>query len=143
MELIDRFSAMYRDFANLDLNQLGKIYTLNVEFIDPVDTHQGLDALQDYFRRMMDMVELCEFDIHGSLECQPNPLQISHVINWTMRMRPRSSSKLILLNGVSQLKVNDQGIYFQRDYYDLGEMVYEHVPALGWVIQKVKGRLRA
>ncbi len=28
-----------------------------------------------------------------------------------------------------------------KDYYDLGEMVYEHVPILGFIIRKIKGKL--
>jgi hypothetical protein len=31
----------------------------------------------------------------------------------------------------------------QRDYYDAGEMIYEHLPVLGWAVRGVKRRVRS
>lgn len=31
----------------------------------------------------------------------------------------------------------------QRDYYDAGEMIYEHLPLLGWAVRGVKRRVNA
>ncbi len=42
---------------------------------------------------------------------------------------------------MAQLGVSDDSIIYHKDYYDLGEMVYEHVPILGFVIKKIKGKL--
>ena len=47
----------------------------------------------------------------------------------------------IILPGVSYLTFEDGKIREQRDYYDLGAMLYEHVPLVGYVIDKIKQRL--
>ena len=40
-------------------------------------------------------------------------------------------------------KINEESLaFFHRDYFDLGEMVYERLPGVGWVIKKVKNRLK-
>ena len=36
-----------------------------------------------------------------------------------------------------------QQILHQRDYYDAGEMIYEHLPLLGWAVRGVKRRVRS
>ncbi|HBN88343.1 MAG TPA: nuclear transport factor 2 family protein, partial [Rheinheimera sp.] len=32
-------------------------------------------------------------------------------------------------------------ITYHRDYYDLTEMVYQHLPIIGWLTAKVKQRM--
>ncbi|RDV29394.1 nuclear transport factor 2 family protein [Alteromonas aestuariivivens] len=143
MTITERFSAMYRDFTNLDLNELKTIYSPKIEFIDPIAHHHGLSALEEYFANMVTMTDYCKFDIHAVTACQPNEDNFSYIINWTMHARPASLKKHIELPGISQLKVDSSGIYYHRDYYDVGQMVYEHIPVVGWLVKKIKGRLQS
>ena len=50
---------------------------------------------------------------------------------------------LIHVDGITLLKIRDDKIYFHQDYYDMGQMVYEHVPLLKWVVNKIKSGMRA
>ena len=47
------------------------------------------------------------------------------------------------LPGCSVVDVQDDQIIRQRDYYDAGEMIYEHLPVLGWAVRGVKRRVRS
>jgi hypothetical protein len=38
------------------------------------------------------------------------------------------------------MKVRDR-IYEERDYFDLGEAVYDHVPVVGWLTRFVRSRI--
>mgnify|MGYP003837400599 CR=1 FL=1 len=64
-------------------------------------------------------------------------------VNWQMRLRhPKlSDGQEIVVPGVSHIEFKDDKIVMQRDYYDLGAMIYEHVSLLGYVIGKVKARM--
>ena len=53
----------------------------------------------------------------------------------------KRSTNVITLDGTTQLKVEDEKIIYHKDYYDLGEMVYEHIPLLGSIIKMIKRRL--
>jgi hypothetical protein len=53
-----------------------------------------------------------------------------------MTLTLKDSDKQITLDGTTQLGVSDDSIIYHKDYYDLGEMVYEHVPILGFVVKK-------
>ena len=50
--------------------------------------------------------------------------------------------KMISMNGVSLLKI-DNGIYFHQDWFDLGAMLYEHVPVVGGVVRFIKTKVTA
>ena len=48
----------------------------------------------------------------------------------------------MFLDGASHLRLADNRIAYQRDYYDLGAMLYEHIPLLGGAVRAVKARLK-
>ena len=66
---------------------------------------------------------------------------VTHIVNWTMNLKLKQSDKLITVDGNTQLTVKDDIIVYHKDYYDLGEMVYEHIPLLGFFVKKIKKRL--
>jgi hypothetical protein len=45
------------------------------------------------------------------------------------------------VNGVSQIRFSGDRVIYHRDYFDLGEMLYENIPLLGVVIRNIKQRL--
>ena len=58
-----------------------------------------------------------------------------------MHLTLNNQSRPISVNGVSLLTLKDDRVVYHRDYYDMGEMVYEHVPVLKRVIHYIKKRL--
>ena len=46
------------------------------------------------------------------------------------------------VSGVSEIHFLNGLVNYHRDYFDMGEMVYEKVPVLGWLTKKIKGRLK-
>ena len=140
VNIIEKFCQLYAELHNADLSALGTIYTEHVEFIDPITEHHGLQALTAYLSALTSQTETCYFDIyeiHSTGSEQP----VSCTITWTMRLTLKSGSRKVTLDGVSLLRFDNNKIWFQRDYYDLGEMVYEHIPVLSWIINKIKQRL--
>lgn len=53
-----------------------------------------------------------------------------------------AGGKALELAGCSMVTVEEERIIHQRDYYDAGEMLYEHLPLLGWAVRGVKRRVR-
>lgn len=139
--LEERFRHLYRDLANIDISELASLYREDIEFIDPVTTHQGIDAVKQYFSKLLESVEFCQFDIHSMFSTDANEQHYSYVVEWTMQFRLKNKSNTISVDGVSLLKVSDEMIYYHRDYYDLGEMVYEHIPILSHLIRFIKKKL--
>jgi len=46
-----------------------------------------------------------------------------------------------IMSTIDALVSKDDIIVYHKDYYDLGEMVYEHIPLLGFFVKKIKKRL--
>lgn len=145
MDVIERFCKIYTDICQISPTELESIYANDILFIDPITTHRGIDEVKDYFANLLTQAQSCQFDIANIFTCSYNSSQsqsnVSHVVNWTMTLVLKNNAKVITLDGTTQLGVNNDRIIYHKDYYDLGEMVYEHVPILGFIIKKIKGKL--
>ena len=53
-----------------------------------------------------------------------------------------NAGKMIHVDGSSFLKFSDK-IDFHRDYLDMGQMLYEHLPVVGRVIKGIKKRVKS
>ena len=72
---------------------------------------------------------------------------ISHIdkgseaaIYWQMHLRHKkiNSGNTITVEGHSLLRRQDNRVIYHRDYFDIGSMIYEHLPVLGWIIRLIK-----
>lgn len=137
-ELARRLTHFYADINTESVKQLSAIYDTEVQFIDPVRMHTGLSALQNYFSNLLSNVTHCRFDI-ASIDTIDNRL----FILWKMHYgHPQiAGGKPITLQGTSFLKEQANKVVFQQDYYDMGAMLYEHIPVMGFVVKKLKDRL--
>jgi len=138
MDVIARFECFYQHLGQGDLDGLGQLYDGDVVFIDPVSEHTGLAALKTYFLNLMKSCNACMFDmeIHKIN-------QASVFVTWVMRFEhPQlNGGKSITVDGVSKLKIAGDKIIEQRDYYDMGAMIYENVPLLGVVVSGLRKRM--
>lgn len=143
MNVIERFCKIYTDLCEVSSDDLATIYGENVVFVDPITTHRGLKEVQRYFANLLTQAQSCKFDIATIAQCsdmkRSDPeAPFTHVVNWTMTLTLKKGQKVITLDGTTQLKVENDIITYHKDYYDLGEMVYEHIPVLGFIIKKIK-----
>lgn len=142
--IIEQLKAAYASFDKNLLPKLSDLYAENVEFIDPIHTANGhtvngLKKLTSYYEEAMQDLLLCHFIFHQTIVDESRN---EAVLVWTMRYQHAklASGQLIEMQGNSHLRYNEKIIY-HRDYYDLGVMVYEHIPVLGLIIKKIKQRL--
>ncbi|GEM77136.1 nuclear transport factor 2 family protein [Vibrio sagamiensis] len=129
---------IYKNLNKFNLHTLEDIYHNDVIFEDAAHRVEGWTALRGYFDNLYTNVIRCDFDVH---EHQ----QVGNVgfLIWTMTLQHPKLKKgaLIEVKGISHLKIQDDKIIYHRDYFDLGEMLYENLPLLGSVIKSVKQRL--
>lgn len=135
-QLIDQFLTNINslDYENVK-DVLQATYTEDVKFVDPVKTINGLDDLTKYFENLYKRVNKCHFSLSNYLLNTHN-----HSLEWVMCLQHQniSNSDEILLDGASFIQFSGDKICYHRDYYDLGALVYEHIPILGSVIKKVR-----
>ncbi len=136
--LAERVKEAYKSFSSDRLAELQSLYSSDVYFEDPSNAVQGKTALVEYFSRMSQNLDRCEFRFHSSIT---NGTDI--FLSWTMFLNhPRlNHGDPVRVEGASYLRTRNGKIYYHRDYFDMGAMLYENIPLLGRVIRSVKQRL--
>lgn len=133
--------TMYMRFDRKVLRSMPDIYSDDIQFRDPLHAVNGLQKLTDYFNGMMDDLQECRFEFHHSLEIIERG---EAILFWTMHYRHKklSGGKLLELTGNTHLLFNDK-VYYHRDYFDAGSMLYEHIPVMGFAIRQIKKKVGA
>jgi ketosteroid isomerase-like protein len=136
---MEKFLEIYNKLNSENLDLLAEIYAENVVFIDPAHEILGLKNLQRYFASMYSGLHSASFTFSDTQRKGDHAY-----VQWTMDFsHPKlGGGKIISLPGVSSLKFDsdDKAIY-HRDFFDMGAMLYEHLPLFGKMIKLLKKRL--
>lgn len=133
-----RVKSAYQSLGTDALAELEILYTEDVHFEDPAHALQGRKPLMLYFASLFSNLESCSFKFHQTLMSDTDIF-----MSWTMFIehpKLRNGAK-IRVEGGSLLKTRNGQIYYHRDYFDMGAMLYENLPVLGLVVRKIKQRL--
>ncbi|MEH8020660.1 nuclear transport factor 2 family protein [Rheinheimera metallidurans] len=135
---IEQFLTFYNNLSSANLEQLAQLYHADITFIDPVHQLNGRQALSHYFAHAYERLQQCRFTAAEKLEQAEQGF-----ISWKMQFAHPAiaKGKLLEVDGCSVLRWQDNMIIYQRDYYDLDAMVFQHLPILGWLTAKVKHRM--
>lgn len=131
------FVELYSQLGTNNLGLIKQVYHSDIHFSDPMHTVKGLNNLLDYFEQMYQHVTSCQFQIDHTFYQEHEA-----AIYWTMILchKKLNGKRPITVQGHSHIKAQDEQVIFHRDYLDLGAMLYEHVPVLGYVITHIKHR---
>lgn len=137
--LLADFCRIYQSLDRDNLHQLKEVYSQQVEFVDAVHKMQGLEEVNQYFEHLYQNMKYCRFIIENIIEQNGEACLV-----WRMEYAHHkiNSGKMITVDGSSFLKFSDK-IYFHRDYVDMGQMLYEHLPVVGRVIKGIKKRVKS
>lgn len=138
MDLLRRFEQFYSDFKTADLAKLDDLYAPGVQFRDPVREIVGIAELRRYFSASREHVAECGFDFVNRLSDDGQCF-----FQWRMHYRhPRlAGGKPLFLRGMSHIHFFEDRILEHSDIYDMGAMLYEHVPVLRTGVRLLKQRL--
>ncbi|MGL4516339.1 MAG: nuclear transport factor 2 family protein [Shewanella sp.] len=136
-KVVDEFIRLYQALNKDNLPRLAEVYADNIVFVDPLHRIEGLQALTRYFGKLYENIKHIEFDIK---EIHQTDTQAA--LYWQMHYaHPKlNQGALIRVDGMSQLKFSHK-IEFHRDYFDIGQMLYEQLPCMGPLIRAVKVRV--
>ena len=133
---IDFFKTLDKD--HLDL--VDRFYDKNVVFQDPVHTLNGSEAVRKYYAGLYGNVDAIRFEYSKQLEDKDTV-----VLAWRMYLKTPAidSGRELTVDGTSVITFGgtEGKAIAHRDYFDMGEFVYERVPILKSVIRYIKGRM--
>ncbi|RRJ83837.1 nuclear transport factor 2 family protein [Aestuariirhabdus litorea] len=135
--IIQRFKDYYSDFDQQSVESLGELYAVDMHFRDPLHQLDGLEAVQLYFEELSRDLTHCRFEfLHEMVNAS------CAYFHWTMHYaHPRiKGGQALSLNGVTHIRFDDR-VLFHEDFYDMGAMLYQHLPLLGWAVRSLNQRL--
>lgn len=133
---METFLQMYQNLNRDNLDTLASVYRQDVHFIDPAHEIHGLDQLTTYFTALYAHIDSISFSFGA-----PMVEAGSGYVSWEMTFRHSrlAGGKPVTVSGVTHLRFDEQKrVYYHRDYFDLGAMIYEHVPLLGRLVSTLK-----
>ena len=140
-QLIAQFKNLYSNLnhSNCNTNLIDQIYGQDMVFKDSFHTINGVEKFKAYCASLYENLNSCEFDFHKSWVGEGDAM-----LTWTMHYsHPRlRGGRVISVEGASEICFEDK-IFAHQDYFDGGNLLYEHVPLLGTVISQLKKRMSA
>ncbi|WP_049629995.1 nuclear transport factor 2 family protein [Cellvibrio sp. pealriver] len=132
---------LYQRFDKKILKTMPDVYSDDIQFRDPLHALNGLSNLTEYLSGMMDDLLECRFEFHHSMEL---PERGEALLFWTMHYRHKklAGGKQLELTGNTHLLFKDK-VYYHRDYFDAGSLLYEHLPVMGFAIRQIKKKVGA
>lgn len=132
----------FNQLSQNTMDLVDRFYAENTHFLDPVVNLRGRKAVRKYYENLYQNVESIRFEFSGKIEQGDE-----QVAFWTMVLRAKglNGGKEVRVIGNSHFRLDPQTrqALYHRDYFDMGEFIYEGVPVLGSVIRYIKGRLSA
>ena len=137
--LVEKFKQLFHqlDASNCHNGLIDDVYRYDIRFEDSFHQIDGVAAFKDYCQSLYQNISFSSFKFHDQWVSRD-----SAMLTWTMHYaHPKLKwGKGIYVDGATHLRFDDK-VYFHKDYFDGGSLLYEHVPVLGTVIQQLKKRL--
>lgn len=135
LETIYKFKKYFSNMKSGDYTSLDEIYAESIGFVDPIHKIHGLTNLKEYFQKLDNNVAQGSF-----LFIDESVIENKAYLSWELSLSLKSPKKIVKAAGISVLTIEEK-IIEQRDYFDAGELFYENVPILGYVIRMLKRKI--
>jgi len=134
-----RLVEAYQRLGDGDSSIIESLYAEDIYFEDPTQGTQGKAALMRHIDRTFSNISNFSFKSHRMLTSDTDVF-----ISWTQIFNHKklARGKTLRVEGSTYLKTRSGKIYYQRDYFDLGAVVYENLPIIGPIIKILRSRLK-
>jgi hypothetical protein len=137
--LVSNFKDLYQTLnaKNIHAGLIERVYRDDIQFKDSFHSLDGITAFTQYCESIYENVLYSTFNFHEQMISKDQAM-----LTWTMNYaHPKlNGGNNIAVKGSSHIRYSDK-IYMHQDYIDGGELLYEHIPILRWVIKKLKARM--
>lgn len=140
MEQRKKIENVFNNLRADKLDILDSFYAKDVKFVDPLGTHSGLQSVKDYYAKLYKTVTEIRFETQDLISQEDK-----HVYVWKMVLKADGikGGKEVSLEGTSVIKFNSNDlVIYHRDYFDMYEFIYQHIPFVSWVTKKVNQKLK-
>jgi hypothetical protein len=115
-------------------------YAPTAVYEDPVGRFEGRDQILAHLKQQLGGVQSLAIDVKEEFVSGDETVAL-----WTMTVTHKdlNSGEPLTIDGATHVRSQAGLVTYQRDYYDLGALVYENVSVVGRLVRWVKGKLVA
>lgn len=130
------FNTLNKDNLSMVVDEF---YHEDLVFADPVENIKGREEMKKYYSNMYKNVKEIKFDFSEMVSEGDTVVGV-----WVMTLKTDSlnDGKPFSVEGTSHIKFKDGKAIYHRDYFDMGAFIYERIPVVGWMVRKVKSKLK-
>lgn len=137
--VVEDFKSLYHalNAENCRSDIVNNVYSRDMYFEDPFHRVEGLRAFKEYCASLYENLTHCQFRFHDQWAREGDA-----ILTWTMSYaHPKlNGGREIRVEGMSWI-IFDEKVFYHRDYFDGGALLYEHIPLLGGIIRSIKRKL--
>jgi limonene-1,2-epoxide hydrolase len=140
MSYADRVKDAWTRLDANNLQVVDEFYDKDLEFHDPIGSLKGRENMRAYYKKMYKDLKSIKFEYQ---EILTEGNKVALVWKMTYAVDKLNNGEPIMVDGMSIMKFGgpEDKVVYHRDYFDIGTMVYEHVPVLGWAVRTLRGKL--
>lgn len=114
------------------------LYGPQVVYEDPFGRVEGRVQLAEHYKKLLAGVQNLAVDVKEEFVSADETVAI-----WTMTFSHKSlnGGEPVVVDGVTHVRIVDGKVVGQKNYFDLGEMVYEKTTIVGSIVRWVKGKI--
>ena len=132
--------AFFKQLQSNTMYLVDQFYAEDIHFIDPIVELHDREAMRHYYESSYSGADTVTFTVPSVLDQGDE-----QVIVWEMTLISKKLNKgnPIVVQGASHIRYNSEGkAVYHRDYFDMGQMIYDHVPFVRGMVKFVDKRMR-
>jgi hypothetical protein len=137
---LERFLDHFNQLEAGKMKLLTLMYTEDISFQDPMHEIHGLSELTRYFDRLYKNTLSCRFEWDSRLM-----LGNEAMLTWRMGLTHKhlNRGREFWLPGATHLRFRQGSdlVCMHRDYFDVSDLIYERIPAVGPAVRWIKSQL--
>ncbi len=134
---LDAYAGFYESMTRDSLPELAALLAPDVRFKDPFNDVRGADAMLRVLAMMYE---------HGTPRFEVLDRATGEragYLLWRYVSQPADGGAALTIDGMSEIRFDDAGRVLEHiDHWDAASQFYERLPVIGWLIRRVKRRLR-
>lgn len=132
-----RLQSFFDSLSKDSMHLVDEYYDSRAHFEDPLGRHDGVAEIKKYYAHLYDNVISIRFEYSGELVDKNE-----RVLFWKMFLKHKAlkGGEEVTTSGSSHVRFDPktQKIIYHRDYFDVGEFLYENIPVFGSAVRYIK-----
>ena len=145
-----RYVEFFENLSAGRLKHLDEVMTSDVYFSDPFNQVTGLTPVRRIFEHMFEQFESAKFTVtHAALAAEISASEGLHdpattaLLSWELEAVLKRNGANWKIVGMSDIRFATDGRVSQHiDHWDAAGQFYERFPIIGWVLRKIRSKLK-